>query len=292
MNFSSIKSMITSKAGRQVLTLQKHSPAILFGVGVVGVVGTAVLTAKATLKVEEVLDHHAKTMVGIETIVHDDYTEDDRSRDKVLLYARTAGTLGRMYGPALVVGVTSIACLTSSHVILSNRNAGLAAAYMALEKGFNKYRERVVEDLGEEKDQEFRYGYEEVVIVDDKGKPTASRRAIGEPSIYARLWDESSTSWNHNPDYNMVFLKAQQQFLNDRLQAHGHVFLNEVYDALGLDRTPAGQIVGWVKNNGDSYIDFGIFNDAMQPEHLAFFTGREASIWLDFNVDGPVYQLI
>jgi hypothetical protein len=294
MNLSSIKSVITSKAGRQVLTLQKHSPAILFGAGVVGVATTVVLACKATLKVEqEVLVPAQKNLGLIKDLVRDDYTEDDRAKDTALVYIQSAAKLTKLYGPAAIVGTVSIACLTGSHVVMSRRNAGLTAAYMALEKGFDKYRERVVEDLGEEKDREFRYGVEEVVSEDENGKKIVTRRAASdEPSIYAKLWDESSSSWNHNPDYNMMFLKAQQQYANDRLQTHGHLFLNEVYDSLGLDRTPEGQIVGWVKNNGDNYVDFGIFNDAMQPEHLAFFTGRENAIWLDFNVDGPVYQLI
>lgn len=294
MNLSSIKSVITTKAGRQVLTLQKHSPTILFTAGVVGVAATVVLACKATLKVEQdVLVPAQKNLGLIKGLVREDYSEEDRSKDMAIVYIQSAMKLTKLYGPAVIVGVASVACLTSSHHILSQRNAGLTAAYVALDKGFNKYRERVVADLGEEKDREFRYGVEEVVTTDDKGKQTVVKRANSEgPSIYAKLFDENSTSWNHNPDYNLMVLKCQQQYANDRLQAHGHLFLNEVYDSLGLDRTPEGQIVGWVKNNGDNYVDFGIFNDKMLPEHLAFFTGREDAIWLDFNVDGPVYTLI
>jgi hypothetical protein len=295
MKFSSIKDAVTSKAARQLLTAQKHSPTILFSAGVIGVVATVVLASKATLKVEqEVLIDAQKNLGLIKDTVRPDYSDEDKAKDTAVVYIQAAGKLTKLYGPAVIVGAVSIACLTGSHVVLSRRNAGLTAAYVALEKGFNKYRERVVDEFGEEKDREFRYGVEDVVVEDENGEKTVVRRAASDgPSIYAKLWDENSSSWNHNPDYNMVFLKAQQKYANDRLHARGHLFLNEVYDDLGLDRTPEGQIVGWVLDDeGDGYVDFGIFNDDMMPEHLAFFTGRENAIWLDFNVDGPVYQKI
>ena len=80
---------------------------------------------------------------------------------------------------------------------------------------------------------------------------------------------------------------------NDRLNAKGFVFLNDVYKDLGLEQIPAGQAVGWYKNNkrgGDNFVDFGIFEN---PDRFNdFMAGREGSIWLDFNVDGVIYDLI
>ena len=68
-----------------------------------------------------------------------------------------------------------------------------------------------------------------------------------------------------------------------------------MYDALGFDRTQAGQIVGWVydeKNpTGDNFIDFGIY-DINDPQKVRFINGHERSILLDFNVDGNVYELL
>lgn len=297
MNLVGIKNLVTSKVGRQLLTAQKHSPALLFGAGVVGIVGTVVLASRATLKVEEVLDEHNEMAKHIKTFEHVDYSDEDRTKDQLLLYIKTVGKFTKLYGPAVVVGVASIACLTSSHVILTKRNAGLMAAYAAVEKGFKEYRDRVVEDLGPDKDREYRYGAidKEIVEETEEGqKITTMKKANpGVGSMYARFWDENSSSWNVDPAYNMMFLKCQQKYANDRLRAKGHVFLNEVYDDLGLPRTKEGQLVGWVwDGEGDNYIDFGIFNADMEPEHLAFFTGRENGIWLDFNVDGIVYDKI
>jgi hypothetical protein len=294
MNLSGIKNLVTSKVGRQLLIAQKHSPVLMFGAGVVGITATVVLACKATLKVEEVLDHHREYAKHIKTHESVEYSEDDRNRDMALLYVQSSMKLTKLYAPAVIIGVVSIGCLTGSHIVLTRRNAGLTAAYAALDKGFREYRARVVDEFGEDKDREFRHDTIKVTEVNDKGERVTVTKVNpdGLPSIYARIWDEHSSSWNPEPTYNLAFLRAQQQILTDRLRANGHLFLNEVYDDLGLDRTPAGQIVGWVLGEGDDFVDFGIFNDAMKPEHLAFFTGRENAIWLDFNVVGSVYQKI
>lgn len=296
MNLNSIKNVLTSKASRQILHLQKHSPTILFGAGVVGVVATAVMASRATLKLDDVLEQHAKTLVNINITNHEDYSDDDRQQDKIKLYVRTAMNITKLYGPAVIIGGATIACLTGSHHVLSQRNAGLMAAYAALEKGFDQYRARVLADVGEDKDREYRYGVTEHTVVEktEKGeKKTVVRKAEGKPSIYSKFFDEYSTSWSREPMYNLMFLKAQQNYANDRLRAKGHLLLNDVYDSLGLDRTKEGCVVGWTMGyDGDDYVDFGIFDRKMEPRHLDFFTGREEAILLDFNVDGVVYDKI
>lgn len=298
MNLATLKNVVTSKVGRQLLTAQKHSPTLLFGAGIVGVVGTVVLASRATLKVETVLMDHQSTLDKIKNTEHVDYDEDDRKKDTVVLYINTVGKLAKLYSPAIFLGVVAVTCLTSSHRILSQRNAGLMAAYTALDKGFRAYRERVVADLGEDKDREYRYGAEDRPVVKESkngSKTTTMEKvcAADGPSIYAKLFDrDTSQSWSPQPEYNFMFLKSQQNFMNDLLQARGHVFLNEVYDGLGLPHTKEGALVGWVKGNGDDYVDFNLFNREMMPVHADFFSGREDGIWLDFNVDGVVWDKI
>ena len=98
-----------------------------------------------------------------------------------------------------------------------------------------------------------------------------------------------------------MFLRRQQDYANEVLKSRGHLFLNEVYDMLGIPRTKAGQVVGWIYNednpNGDNYVDFGIYDlsnlsDSQKERKMAFVNGQEYSILLDFNVDGPIYDLI
>lgn len=297
MNLKAISSAVASKLARPMLQAQKHSPTLLFGAGVVGVVATVVLASKATLKLESVLEETEKNVNTAKNLEHTDYSEADRNKDLTLIYAKAAMQIGKLYGPAVVVGVASIAALTGSHMILNKRNVGLTAAYATLERGFNEYRKRVSGELGEEKERELRYGHlsREIVEETDEG-PVVKNVPVGDRSMYARLFDRyTSQSWQDGPGYNQMFLNCQQNYANDLLNARGHVFLNEVYDMLGLERTPEGQVVGWVKHSvddgGDGFIDFGII-DGNVHEAILFINGDEKSIWLDFNVDGVVYDKI
>lgn len=298
MDLSVIKDVVTSKASRQILLAKKHSPVILLGAGIVGVGATVVLACRATLKVEEVITHHQETLKDINTTEHVNYTDDDRVKDKTVLYVHTTVSLLKLYSPAVMIGLASVSFLVGGHQIQAKRNAGLMAAYSALEKAFEKYRQRVVDDMGMDKDRDYRYGVDERVIVEetDEGQRITKVKSVDEngTSGYAKLFSEdSSTSWSKTPDYNIMFLRAQQNYLNDRLRAKGHVSLNDAYDALGLERTPAGQIVGWVwEGNGDNYVDFGIFDSELKPQHFEFFTGKNNAVLIDFNVDGVMYDKI
>lgn len=298
MNLKSIGNLVTSKAGRQILKLQKHSPTILFVAGTVGIGATIVLACRSTLKVHEVLDEHhdvkGKMVVALEG--NADYDEDDYRKDHMLLMVKTAGQFLKLYGPSVVLGVASIAALTGAHVVLNRRNVAVTAAYAALEKGFRDYRRRVVEQYGGEKDQEFRHGLVDAEIVEetDQGPKVVAVKKFPDGvtrSIYARCFDETSSSWQRAPGYNQVFIRAQQSYANDLLQARGHVLLNDVYDMLGLSRTKEGTVVGWVLGNGDDFIDFGVFGgDSFMAQQ--FVNGIERNCWLDFNVDGLVYDKI
>jgi hypothetical protein len=302
MGLKDISNVVTSRLGRQILTVQKHSPRALFVVGVVGVVGTVVLASRATLKVEEVLHEHEVRMDKIDKATElqapNLYTAEDASKDRVLAYVKTTGSLIRLYAPAVIVGAASIAALTGSHIVLTNRLGNVTAAYAALDKGFRAYRQRVVDELGPQKDAEFRHGVETKDVVEEGPNGpeiTTIKTATGTPSIYARFFDEGSPSWSRQYGQNQFFIKCQQQWANDRLHARGHLFLNEVYDMLGLPRTKQGAVVGWVtkKNGGagDDFVDFGIFNNN-EFTITRFLNGDERSILLDFNVDGVILDLI
>ena len=292
---------LSSTLARQVLITQKNSPALLFGAGVVGVVATVVLASRGTLKLDAVL---LKTQNKLDEAkeakaLHDpEYSESDYKQDVAIVYLRSVGSIAKLYGPAILVGVVSIGALAGSHHILTKRNAGLVAAYSAIQKGFEEYRQRVVDELGPEKDREFRYGTETVEVIEDtkKGPKTVEKKRVGKhaASIYARFFDDKSSSWDPKPEYNLIFLRAQQNWANDRLKARGHVTLNDVYDSLGIQRSTEGFVVGWLRNSarGDNVIDFGIFDDRNMDRFYDFVTGNEGAILLDFNVDGTIYDKI
>lgn len=286
---------MSRKLAHSTLLLQKNSPGILFGAGIVGMVGSTVLACRATLKLETVMDEAKSKLDIAKTLQHDDYSENDRQRDISLIYFQTSVKVAKLYGPAIVVGGASIAALTSSHNILNKRNAALTAAYTALEKGFNEYRARVIEKYGEEQDRDFRYGAHQVEIEDESGKKKKVTRVLpGDPSIYARFFDYNSSSWSKEPEYNLIFLKCQQNYANDLLRSRGHVFLNEVYDMLGIPRSRAGAVVGWLltpDGQTDNYVSFGVFEGNTDVAR-DFVNGFEGAILLDFNVDGLIWDKI
>lgn len=313
MNFSNAIQTAKFAIGRGGLVLKKYSPEILTAAGVIGTVGSTVLACKATLKVEDILDE-AKKKSNLINAVHDgeievdaEYTDKDYSKDLLVNRTQTAVKLIKLYGPAITLGALSITAILGGQHILRKRNVAVMAAYKLCEESFNNYRSRVKDELGEEKDRQFYYGMTEETVKDkvkskDGKTKTITKKVEKAPdhlySQYARFFDEANINWDKSPEQNMYFLKMVQNQMNDKLKARGHVFLNEVYDALGFDRSEAGQLVGWVWNKdntameaGDGYIDFGIF-DGNDYAKRAFVNGDERSILLDFNIDGMIYDLI
>ena len=286
----------------------KHSPEILAGVGVVGVVGSLVLACKATTKLSDVLEESKEQLDKIKEVAADPayeekYSQDDAKKDTTITYVQTAMKVTKLYAPSVILCASSLGCLLASNNILKKRNAALSAAYMTVDKSFKEYRKRVADRFGEEVEKEIRYNIkaEEITKVDEDGNEVTETVKImdgtDDPnsySDYARFFDESCAAWQNDAEYNLTFLKAQQQYANDLLKARGRLFLNEVYRMLGIDETKAGQVVGWVYNpdnpTGDNCVDFGIYN--MQRERVrAFVNGYEPNILLDFNVDGVIWNL-
>lgn len=290
---------VTSKA---VMKLKKHSPEILVVAGIAGTVVSAVLACKATTKVAEILDETKGTLDtihdGMETgaINGQEYTTEDGKKDTVVVYAQTGMKLAKLYGPAIILGTLSITSILASNNILRKRNVALGAAYAAIDKSFKEYRGRVIERFGEQVDTELKYGikakkFEEIEVDPETGKEKKVKKTVmvadsNLQSDYAVYFDSKSRNYETNPDYNRMFLKAQQAFANDKLQTRGHLFLNEVLDDLDLPRTPAGQIVGWTKDGPDGYVNFRIVEVERETED-----GRhEPALLLDFNVEGNIWE--
>ena len=291
------------------MKVKKHSPEILAAVGVVGVVTSAVMACKATLKVNDVIDDAKEDIDKIKAVESDPeyadkYTVEDARKDLAIVYCQAGIKLVKIYAPAVALGTVSLTCLLASNHILKKRNAALSAAYMTVDKSFKEYRNRVAERFGEEVEKEIRYNIKAKTFetVDEDGNVVKEEVKVMEGaddpnnySDYAKFFDESCAAWKNDPEYNLMFLKSQQQYANDLLRARGRLFLNEVYRMLGIDETKAGQVVGWVYDPecpvGDNFVDFGIY-DMTRERVRAFVNGYEPNILLDFNVDGNIWDLM
>lgn len=302
---------LTRNVNKVSFTVKKHSPEILVAAGIVGTVASAVLACKATLKVNDVLDEakteidkiHTATETG-KTNSGKDYTLEDGKKDMTLVYVQTGVKFAKLYAPAIALGTVSILSILKSNNILTERNAALAAAYAAVETGFKDYRGRVIERFGKELDRELKYNIktkeiEEITVNEDGSEVTEKKTVdIVDPNLhspYARFYDDGCLGWEKNAEYNLLFLKKQQAYANDKLKAQGYLFLNDVYDMLGIPTTKAGHVVGWIYDEenpiGDNFVDFGIY-DLYSQGARDFVNGYERSILLDFNVDGNVWEMM
>lgn len=308
MNLTSMKAAAKLATSRNVLKIKKNSPAILMYAGIAGLVGTAVTSSIATLKLEGVIDEMDERLAKarrIQTAIADGeveagegYTEKDFKRAETIIYAKGVVQIGKLYGPSILLGAASIAAIISGHTILDKRNVMLAASYAALDKTFGNYRQKVIDAFGIEKEKELYVAAVDREVKDpETGEVTSTFQVEDGVSLYGRWFARGNKNWEPIGDSDLSFLRAQQNFLNDKLRASGHVFLNEVYDALGFPHTPEGQLVGWVwkKGTGDDYIDFGIFTDSPGGSvrgNVTLDENGDPRYFLDFNVDGVVYNLI
>ncbi len=299
--------MLSKKiAGSAELFFRKHGPAILTAAGVGGFAVSSFLTGRAALKAQKPVEdlRRKKEEILDRNLGEKSYRREGRkrqARDLLTLYREEGVEILKIYAPAVTVGAVSVFCVIASHGMMRSQRAALAAAYTALDTGFRTYRKSVQEELGPEKEMEL-YRRRLIRNLGERREPEEGEEGFDPNaacdmdygrkwgSQYARFFDETNVNWTRTPEYNKTFLLQKQNWLNDKLRAYGFVFLNEVYQELGFERTQAGQSVGWrtIERGGkDGFIDFGIF-DIFDESSRAFVNGLEGSILLDFNVDGPI----
>ena len=281
---------------------KKYAPQILISTGIVGGISAAVIGAKRTPEAKKESDK-------IQTINHlakrGEISEISASKLKVNHYIRIA----KIYATPVALGTASVISILASHNIMYARYLAVSEAYKLTVDAFDRYRDRVREELGEEKELKLYLG-ETTKKLDnpETGKKETVKYLDNPSAMYGAWFDDSSSEWYDDPSYNKFFLRMTQAHFNDMLQVRGYVFLNEVYRALGIPETKAGQIVGWYlpdtfsgdlneldirleQEGRDGYIDFGVF-DSQKEEARDFVNGYSNAIFLDFNVDGIIYDKI
>lgn len=301
MSLKTLTHSATRGVSRQVFAVKHNSPVLLVGVGLAGFVTTTVLACRATLKMSEVLTQAEEDLKKAQlheeqekALEQDDYDEKAGKKRTFGVKLKIAVKIGRLYAPAVAVGMISVAALTSSHVILTRRNTGLAAAYAIVDKGFKDYRARVIEDQGEEKDQEYRFGVTEKEIVDPDTGLVETARGIdveavkaNEAESYARMFDKWNENWEPSAKQNLFYLQSVIRHFEDVLRLRGWVLLNDVYEHMGYEPTYAGSQVGWMRNgDGDGYISFGLERNTENAKK--FLNGHISDVIIDFNVDGVI----
>lgn len=287
-----LKDKVLNISSKVAYRLKDKSPKLFLIGGIGGIAVATVLACKATLKAEPVVEAHISK---IEKVKNE--TPEDRkqiTREYVTLFLDAV----KLYSVPIGLGVGSIYCITKGYRILEDKNIKLVGTVKLIESAFNKYRQRVVDEYGEDTDRMFYHNLKKKdILIEENGKTKTVKDAEVLDDInpldvsYDRVFDESNSEWTGHPDEDIWFLKRQENYANDILKSRGYIFLNEVYDLLGFGPTEAGQFVGWAKGRGEGFVDFGL-SDISQECNRKFINGESKYVLLTFNTDGYIADKI
>lgn len=307
-------SNLKSVAKVATIGIKKHSPEILMGIGTISFVATVVTASKATIKAQDILENHKGELDDIKLAAEEndpEYTEKDVKKDKITLYSQTGMALAKDYAPAAGFAALTLTCFFGAFGIMKKRYVTLSFAYSALETSFRNYRQRVIEDKGEDADIYYMTGQKvkEVTVKDEEGNKVKQKvmtlpdGTILSPYAFKfgkyRENGELNRQWLNDTSLNRAYILGQQDYLNNQLYMRsvfdnnhdvikrGWVFLNEIRDLLGEDPTATGAVVGNLFGNGepgrDGYIDFRIIE--AEDEYGTCF-------YINPNVDGLIYDIV
>lgn len=310
-NLRGVGQAIARKASMAGFKLKCHSPAILVGVGIVGMVGAAVLACKATPKAIKAKERCAEELNGVKQALNGEipmedgkeYTVADGKKDTRTIYIQTAGRFIKAYGPAVILGTLSILSILSGFRVLHGRYIATASTLAAVENRFAEYRSDVRKVVGEEKeDLIFKRATKEIVdtpVIDKetgevKMEPREQYVSNGDIDLddpYLFLFDIANAphTWNVSPGYNLLFLTKAEQECNDQLRVKGYITLNQVLEFLGMQPVDYGLCAGWLASDIGSSVQFNIVGrGAVNQEDLGCYGGGSPDYLLRFNCRGNI----
>lgn len=254
--------------GKGVLWTKKHSPEILLGLGIGGMIAGTALACRATYKktAPRKAIHDAK-MDELAT----DIAEGKKTEEEALEIA-TVESRGyvvdtvKAYAIPVTVEAAGIACILASNHIMRKRVASITVAFTTVSTAFEAYRERVRERYGKDIDQSILLGEKQVKVkkIDENGEEKEETVTVADPDISSigRYITSDNDNWSNSDSFMEMFFDAQQAMLTDKLNGIGYgnrggfIILNDIYDALGLKQdTEEGVTIGKVyERGGDNQI--------------------------------------
>lgn len=306
-----VANTVQKVGGRTLLKCRKASPEILLVGGLVVGAAAIVSACLATRHVDAVIEETQEELDAIQNrtteVLEQDISEEDAhelakesKKASFKAYMRAGWKFTKLYAPAAGLTVLSVGLILGSHGVLKRRYLSTAAAYKALDEAFKDYRKRIASIAGEDVEKRFYDGTDEVELklTDPETGEVKAGKALKQmvqkkDSPYEFDFNKYTAplDWTNNADHNFMYLRSIQSVCNDKYNAQGHLFLNEVLDAIGLQRTQAGAVVGWLKgSDGDDYVDFG-FSDYYVDDYCDEATNAK-NIHLNFNVDGVIWDKI
>lgn len=292
--------------------LQKALPIILGGTTILGVVATAVLSARGGYKSAPMIEEHKEAMNQLRANKN---SMDKKDYNKMVFEEfKTIGkACVKAYGWAVLSGTLTVAEIIFSNKYLSDlqkKYMGVVSLYTVLNAAFAEYRQRVIDEVGKEKEFEIHTGIkkEEIVdtVIDKKGNEKTKVTTVLNHGPYSNpdfiVFDKTSSHFREgNPEMNIVYLRSLQKDLNIFLKSRGRLYKNELYDQIESTEYPEteeGQIAGWIYDDTDPLcdcaVDFGIFDkdyNLLETDNVKnFMSGKNDFIYLSLNHDGPIYE--
>lgn len=283
---------IRKTVGKTKLTMIRKSPEITLGIGIAASVAAVGYTVWATVKAVETYKDTVEKLDKAERVLEDEEEKED-TIEKIKIHCTLEWV--KLYAPVIALETVSILFITKSHKIMKGRNTALIMAVSAATKELNDYRQRVRDAIGEEQEKDIfndASTFATVKVHEDGTSEETVEKKNKRTSEYAAFFDAASTVWEDDTVYNLSFLKTKLMILNNELRINGYVFLNQVYRALGLPETIAGQYVGWVlgSTGGDGVIKF---IDVATGENINDMDDLEdPTVLIDFNVDGDIINIL
>lgn len=235
------KPNLSAMAKNVSLVLRKHSPEILTGIGIAGMISTVVMAVRATPKAINLIEERKKVKKK---------EPDSTALTDKLKPIEVVQTAWKPYVPAAITGTLSIACLVGASSVNLKRNAALATAYTLSESALKEYREKVIETVGEKKEQSIR---DAVAKEQLEKNPVANREVIVTAPGDILCYDAAFGSYFPS---TMEKIKQAVNELNRRMTYEMYVSLNDFYYELGIPRVGEGDNLGWNLDDGLIDIEF------------------------------------
>ena len=310
--FRNATKTISNAAGAGFLIAKKHAPELMIGSGIAGFVLTVVSTVKATNKTNDILENkeHTTKLISTEMTENPEYTFEMGEAALKDLKKQTRRQLVKAWMPVGTMGLASVILILGGYKIVNGRYVATASAYKMLETSFDHYRSNVRREYGNDTDWRMANGYtaEELEQIQKERREqaeaaeTAKKRGNKKPRKrknyqQSYIFDEYSNHWKRywTPRQFLDYIQFKTQELQDKFEIQGYLFLNDVLEAFGLEKTAEGQIVGWIKKRGKTTrISVG-YDEAPEEEIrriLATERNEDLRWWLTPNTDGVIYSLI
>ena len=291
------KLKLSQTCGKMGAALDKRSPEILLGIGIVSFVGAVATSVRSTLKVEKTVSEHIEKINEIKELAESGTTEitDDKTgevveltpevikRVKAVRYVKAGFSIAKLYAPTIIFTGVGITCFLASFGIMKKRNAALALGLSTLRSAFDEYRGRVVRDLGKEMDEHFLYDTVEEVrekeVVDENGKKKKIKEKVmvpTKPGVYDVMFDASCDDWSKDSYQAYLSLRSHLLMANTMLRRNNHLYLNRAYEEFRFPETDA--------------LEAGLIYDDDRPEESRFLqikgfgtvrVARDNSLYID-----------